>query len=159
MRGPVLRACDVSIGQLTIVEGRERLGPRAPGQRGAPTRDDPPRTRLLRWPEQPARVQSDFAGALLLVPALVALDLPGAVAGARFPGTREVPALSSVLSLLALKAIGPRRVSHVDDVSSDPALAAFAGMESLPRPVRWTATATASSAPTTKRCWPASRAQ
>ena len=70
---------------------------------------------------------------MLLLPALVALDLPGAVAGARFPGTREVPALSSVLSLLALKAIGRRRVSHVDDVCSDPALASFAGLESLPK--------------------------
>jgi hypothetical protein len=69
----------------------------------------------------------------LLLPALVALDLPGAVERARFPGTREVPALSSVLSLLALKAIGHRRVSHVDDVCTDPALAAFAGLESLPK--------------------------
>jgi hypothetical protein len=67
------------------------------------------------------------------LPALVALDLPGAVAGARFPGTREVPALSSVLALLALKAIGRRRVSHVDDVCTDPALASFAGLESLPK--------------------------
>ena len=119
--------------ELLVAEGHERLAPRAPGQRGAPTRDDPPRTRVLRWPEQPVTRQSDFAGALLLLPALVALDLPGAVAGARFPGTREVPALSSVLSLLALKAIGRRRVSHVDDVCSDPALASFAGLESLPK--------------------------
>jgi hypothetical protein len=70
---------------------------------------------------------------LLLVPGLVALDLHGAVAAARLPGTREVPALSSVLSLLALKAIGRRRVSHVDDVATDPALATFAGMQSLPK--------------------------
>ena len=70
---------------------------------------------------------------MLLLPALVALDLPAAVAGAGFPGTREVPALSSVLSLLALKSIGRRRVSHVDDVCLDPALATFAGLESLPK--------------------------
>jgi transposase len=119
--------------ELLAGEGHERLAPRAPGQRGAPTRNDPPRTRVLRWPEQPVRLASDYAGTMLLLPALVALDLPGAVAGARFPGTREVPALSSVLSLLALKAIGRRRVSHVDDVCSDPALASFAGLESLPK--------------------------
>jgi hypothetical protein len=119
--------------ELLAAEGYERLGPRAPGQRGAPTRDDPPRTRVLRWPERPVRLTSDYAGAMLLLPALVALDLPGAVAGARLPGTREVPALSSVLALLALKAIGRRRVSHVDDVCSDPALASFAGLESLPK--------------------------
>jgi hypothetical protein len=119
--------------ELLAAEGYERLGPRAPGQRGAPTRDDPPRTRVLRWPEQPVRLNSDYAGAMLLLPALVALDLPGAVAGARLPGTRELPALSSVLALLALKAIGRRRVSHVDDVCVDPALASFAGLESLPK--------------------------
>jgi hypothetical protein len=38
-----------------------------------------------------------------------------------------------VLSLLALKAIGRRRVSHADDVATDPALATFAGLESLPK--------------------------
>jgi len=119
--------------ELLAAEGHERLGPRAPGERGAPTRDHPPRVRGLRWPEQPVRLHSAFAGVLLLLPGLVALDLPGAVRGARFPGTREVPALSSVLSLLALKAIGRRRVSHVDDICVDPALAAFAGLQSLPK--------------------------
>jgi hypothetical protein len=119
--------------EVLVAEGYERLGPRAPGERGPPTRDDPPRVRVMRWPEQSVRVDSDYAGAMLLLPALVALDLPGAVAGAGFPGTREVPALSSVLSLLALKAIGRRRVSHVDDVCVDPALATFAGLESLPK--------------------------
>lgn len=119
--------------ELLADAGHQRLGPRAPGERGVAARDHPPRVRVLRRPEQPVRVQSAFAGALLLLPGLVALDLPGAVAGARFPGTREVPALCSVLSLLALKAIGRRRVSHVDDVCVDPALAAFAGLQSLPK--------------------------
>ena len=119
--------------ELLVAEGHERLGPRAPAERGAPARDHPPRVRGLRWPEQPVTLSSDHAGVMLLLPALVALDLPGAVTGARFPGTREVSALSSVLSLLALKSIGRRRVSHVDDVCTDPALAAFAGLESLPK--------------------------
>jgi hypothetical protein len=119
--------------ELLAQEGHERLAPRAPSQRGAPAREDPPRTRVLRWPEQSFTLASDYAGVMLLLPALVALDLPGAVTGAGLPGTREVPALSSVLLLLALKAIGRRRVSHVDDVCVDPALASFAGLESLPK--------------------------
>jgi transposase-like protein len=119
--------------ELLVAEGYERLGPRAPGDRGAPTRDHPPRVRVIGWPEQPVRVNSDYAGVMLLLPALVALDLPTAVAAAGFPGTREVPAISSVLSLLALKSIRRRRVSHVDDVCTDPALATFAGLESLPK--------------------------
>lgn len=77
--------------------------------------------------------ETSYAGLLLLVPALVELDLPAAVAAARMPGTREVPAVASVLSLLALKMIGQRRVSHVDDVAADAGLAVFAGLESLPK--------------------------
>jgi hypothetical protein len=38
-----------------------------------------------------------------------------------------------VLSLLALKMIGQRRVSHVDDVAVDASLSVFAGLESLPK--------------------------
>ena len=119
--------------ELLRSEGFERLGPRSPAERGE-LREHPPRTRTIEWPEQPARpARAEFAGALLLLPGLVELDLPAAVSGAGFPGTLEVPALSSVLSLLALKAIGRRRISHVDDVCADPALAAFAGLETLPK--------------------------
>jgi hypothetical protein len=38
-----------------------------------------------------------------------------------------------LLSLLALKMIGQRRVSHVDDVCSDAGLSVFCGLESLPK--------------------------
>jgi hypothetical protein len=114
-------------------EGFERLAPRPPSARGEGLREHPPRTRLIRWPERPVRFPSAYAGLLLLVPGLLELELERAVRAARFPGTREVPALSSLLSLLALKAIGRRRLSHVDDVATDPALATFAGLESLPK--------------------------
>jgi hypothetical protein len=113
-------------------EGFERLAPRAPSHRPV-LRDRQPRVRVIRWPERPVREETAYAGLLLLVPALVELDLPAAVAAAGMPGTSEVPALSSVLSLMALKAIGQRRVSHVDDVATDTGLAAFAGLESLPK--------------------------
>ncbi len=119
--------------ELLREEGLERLAPRPPSERGMPLRDHPPRVRVMRWPERPFTERSPHVGLMLLVPALVALDLPAAVAGARLPGTREVPAISSMLSLLALKAAGRRRVSHVDDVCTDVALAAFAGLETLPK--------------------------
>ena len=44
--------------ELLAEEGHERLAPRAPSQRGAPARDDPPRTRVLRWPEQSVRCRA-----------------------------------------------------------------------------------------------------
>jgi hypothetical protein len=41
--------------------------------------------------------------------------------------------VSSVLSLLALKLVGMRRVSHVDDLAADPAAGLFAGLVALPK--------------------------
>ena len=114
-------------------EGQGRLPIRPPHERFGPMRDHPPRVRRMAWPDRPLSAKTSFAGALLLVPGLVALDIAGAVRRARLPGTREVPALSSVLSLLGLKAAAHRRTSHVDDVATDPGLAAFAGLETLPK--------------------------
>jgi hypothetical protein len=118
--------------EVLAAEGFERLAPRPPGMRSR-LRDDPPRARLLDWPDQPVTFEADHAGVLLLLAGLVELDLPGAVVHAKLPGSREIPALNSVLALLVLKLIGRRRISHVDDVATDPALAAFAGMDSLPK--------------------------
>lgn len=114
-------------------EGFERLATRAPSERRPPMRERQPRTRTIAWPDRPVLDETSYAGLLLLVPALVELDLPAVVAAAGMPGTREVPALCSVLSLLALKMIGQRRVSHVDDVAVDAGLSIFAGLESLPK--------------------------
>jgi len=111
-------------------EGLERLATRAP----APAlRERQARTRAITWPDRPVTEETSYAGLLLLVPALVDLDLPGAVAAAGWPGTREVAALASALSLLALKMIGQRRVSHVDDVALDAGLGTFAALGSLPK--------------------------
>ncbi len=53
---------------------------------------------------------------------------------AGYPGTRVVPALSWLLSLLALKLTRTRRISHVDDLLlSDPAASLFAGLSTLPK--------------------------
>src|SRR5947199_1819800 len=114
-------------------EGQGRLPIRPPHERVGPMRDHPPRVRRMAWPDRPLSAKTSFAGTLLLVPGLVALDIAGAVRRARLPGTREVPALSSVLSLLGLKAAAHRRTSHVDDVATDPGLAAFAGLHTLPK--------------------------
>jgi hypothetical protein len=69
----------------------------------------------------------------LAVPELVALDLPGLVAAAGYPGTAVIPATSYMLSLLALKLVGIRRVSHVDDLAADVGAGLFAGLVALPK--------------------------
>jgi hypothetical protein len=74
-----------------------------------------------------------MAGLLLTIPDLVALDLPGLVKRAGYPGTRAIPATGYLLSLLALKLTATRRVSHVDDLLCDPAPALLAGLSVLPK--------------------------
>jgi hypothetical protein len=104
----------------------------SPGTRGRDTRL--PRTAALDFDTWPGRVETGRAGLLLLVPDLIGLDLPALVKRAGYPGTRIVPALSWLLSLLALKLTRTRRVSHVDDLLlTDPAASLFAGLATLPK--------------------------
>jgi hypothetical protein len=121
------------ISEIISAEGFERLWRRPEPVRGAPRRETLPRAKVLDFGQLPGRRDTKLAGLLLAVPELVALDLPGVVADAGYPGTRVIPALSSVLSLLALKLVGTRRVSHVDDLAADPAAGLFAGLVALPK--------------------------
>ena len=67
----------------------------------------------------------------LLVPELLELDVPGLLAAAGYPGTRQLTAVNSLLALLALLALKlyeRRRRSHVYDVVHDTALGVFCGL-------------------------------
>ncbi|MGH2691672.1 MAG: hypothetical protein ACRDHM_04135 [Actinomycetota bacterium] len=121
------------ISEVVAEEGFERLWRRPEVIRGAPRRETLPRARVIDFGELPERADTKLAGLLLSVPELVALDLPALVAAAGYPGTTVIPAISSVLSLLALKLVGTRRVSHVDDLASDPGAAMLAGLAALPK--------------------------
>src|SRR6266545_1900330 len=128
-----------SVGEILTEEGFGRLlrhpdpaASTSPATSGRDTRL--PRTAGLDFATWPASVETGKAGLLLLVPDLIALDLPALVRKAGYPGTRVVPATSWLLSLLALKLTRTRRVSHVDDLLlSDPAAALFAGLATLPK--------------------------
>jgi transposase len=94
-----------------------------------------PKTRRLRpadWPTD-GRLVSEHAGLFLLVPELVALDLPGLLDAAGYPGSRQLTALNSLLALLALKLDQRRRRSHVTDVVHDHALGLLCGLTVLPK--------------------------
>src|SRR5262249_60693513 len=66
-------------------------------------------------------------------PAPAPRDLPGLVPAAGSPATSVISATNSLLSLLALKLVGVRRVSHVDDLAADPGASMFAGLHTLPK--------------------------
>ncbi|MGH3190420.1 MAG: hypothetical protein ACRDOL_24790 [Streptosporangiaceae bacterium] len=92
-----------------------------------------PAATVIDFAAWPGRVETTRAGLLLAVPDLVALDLPALAAAGGYPGTRVIPAISWLLSLLALKLTRTRRVSHVDDLLTDPTAALFAGLAVLPK--------------------------
>lgn len=121
------------VAEVLAEEGFARLWPRPHAERGLPRRETLPRARVVEFDTWPERCETKLAGLLLAVPELVALDLPALIAAAGYPGTTVIPAVSSVLSLLALKLVGMRRVSHVEDLAADPGAALFAGLAALPK--------------------------
>src|SRR6266540_1875104 len=121
------------IAEVVAEEGFGRLWRRPEALRGAPRRETLPRAGIIDWQALPERCQAKHAGLLLAVPDLVALDLPALVAAAGYPGTSVIPAVSYLLSLLALKLASIRRVSHVEDLALDPGAALLAGLSSLPK--------------------------
>src|SRR6266511_879263 len=103
----------------------------APATPGRDTRL--PRAKVIDVGAWPRQLDTTRAGLLLVLPDLVALDLPGLVRRAGHPGTRVIPATSWLLALLALKLTRTRRVSHVDDLLADPAAGLLAGLGVLPK--------------------------
>jgi hypothetical protein len=127
-----------AVSDILREEGFGRLvrGP-APGASASPAtsgRDTRlPAASVIDFTALPPRAHTAMAGLLLAVPDLIALDLPALAAAAGYPGTRVIPAVSWLLSLLALKLTATRRVSHVDDLIADPAPALLAGLSVLPK--------------------------
>jgi len=126
------------VGQILAEEGFGRLlrhpEPEASASPATPGRDTTlPPAKVIDFAAFPERADTRLAGLLLAVPDLVALDLPALARAAGYPGTRVIPAVSWLLSLLALKLTGTRRVSHVDDLLDDPAAALLAGLAILPK--------------------------
>ena len=79
------------------------------------------------------RFPTKVAGLFLLLPVLLDLDLPGAVAHAGLPGSEQIPPLQALLALLVPKLLGKRRVSHISDLCHDEGAGLFAGLNVLPK--------------------------
>jgi hypothetical protein len=114
-----------------LVRGPAAEASTSPGTSGRDTRL--PAASVIDFAALPVRAHTAMAGLLLAVPDLIALDLPALAAAAGYPGTRVIPAVSWLLSLLALKLTATRRVSHVDDLLADPVPALLAGLSVLPK--------------------------
>jgi hypothetical protein len=121
------------IAEVIADEGLPRLWRSPDAERGGPAREIQARAEALDFAALPERAETRLAGLLLAIPDLIALGVPEMVAAAGYPSTPKIPALSYVLSLLALKLTSTRRVSHVYDIAADPGAALFAGLTALPK--------------------------
>jgi hypothetical protein len=74
------------------------------------------------------------AGTFLFLPLLARLRFDRLVHQAGYPGSRMVPAVSALLSLLTLKLLDKERRSHINDFNCDEALGLSPGSTSCPRP-------------------------
>ena len=83
--------------------------------------------------EDGRRVSTDVAGLFLFIPLLLEAEFVRAVSAARYPGTKQIPALQAMLALLVPKLLGKRRVSHINDLATDEGAGLFAGMNVLPK--------------------------
>lgn len=118
---------------MIAAEGLPRLWRRPDAERGGPAREIQARAEALDFAALPERSETRLAGLLLAIPDLIALGVPDMVASAGYPSTPRIPALSYLLSLLALKLTSTRRVSHVYDIAADPGAALLAALTALPK--------------------------
>ena len=121
------------IAEVIAEQGLPRMWRRPEAERGGPAREVQARAEAADFAALPGRAETRLAGLFLAIPDLIALGVPDMAAAAGYPSTGKIPALSYLLSLLALKLTSTRRVSHVYDIAADPGAALFAGLTALPK--------------------------
>jgi hypothetical protein len=121
------------IAEVIAGERLPRLWRRPDAGRGGVRRDIQPRAEALDFTTLPERAGTRLAGLLLVIPDLIDLGIADMTAAAGYPSSAKIPALSYVLSLLALKLTSTRRISHVHDVAAGPGAALFAALTALPK--------------------------
>ena len=82
---------------------------------------------------EPRRFHTRFGGLFLFLPFLARLPLGKILERAKLPGSKMVPGLQAILSLLGLKLFGNARTSHVMSHVLDEGLALFAGLNVIPK--------------------------
>jgi hypothetical protein len=125
---------DTAIWEVLRQEGFARLPRRADNE--FPDRPKPEAAVVADRREfalAPGRFTTQLGGLFLFLPWLVDCDWPALVRQAKFPGSKMIPSLQAMLSLLGLKLCSRERKSHVMDLVFDPGLALFAGLNAAPK--------------------------
>lgn len=134
LRQPGYERSPAGIALVLQEEGFARLPRRRDDERPAAVRPQAGDVADVRQLDlSPRQFRTKFGGLFLFVPYLAALPLEKMLKGAGFPGTTMVPAAHAMRSLLALKLFGNARHSHVMSYVFDEGLAAFAGLNVIPK--------------------------
>lgn len=95
---------------------------------------EPPQAEPIDWENlEPGEFAGRGVGLFLFTGILKELDVARLVREARYPGTKSLPALNTILSFLALKLSDNERLSHVDEMALDRGFGLFAGLNVLPK--------------------------
>jgi hypothetical protein len=84
-------------------------------------------------PGSTCQLRTRFAGLFLFLPLLAQLDFQRLVQQAGYPGSKMIPSVNAVLSLLCLKLLDKERRCHINDFNFEQALGLFAGLNVLPK--------------------------
>ena len=142
------------IAEVIAAEGLPRMWRRPDAERGGPAREIQARAEAADFAALPGRAETRLAGLFLAIPDLIALGVPDMVAAAGYPSTAKIPALSYMLSLLALKLTshpaGLPRLRH----RRRPRRRLFAGLMALPKATALTTYSYRLELPGRPRSWP-----
>lgn len=135
-----LDACGLKISHETInevlkEEGFSRLPRRTYTEKNhltLPEKLEAPRSSKLDFKEEEFSTGRS-GGVLSFLPLIEKLGIVDAIKKAEFPETSSISSVEYVLSFLALKLIGNKRLSHDESWSLDRVLGLFAGLNVLPK--------------------------
>ncbi|MEA3272629.1 MAG: transposase [Patescibacteria group bacterium] len=83
---------------------------------------------------EPFNVDCPCVGVFFFLPYLLESGVLDIAKKCRLPESSDIEALRACLSMLALKLIGCKRLSHIGDYDKEPGLGVFAGLNVLPKP-------------------------
>ena len=128
------RRSPASVAIILKKEGFARLPRRRDSERPARVGPEVAQVADVRQLDlSPRRFRTQFGGLFLFVPYLAQVPFEELLERAGFPGSAMVPAAQAMRSLLALKLFGNARHSHVMSHVFDEGLAAFAGLNVMPK--------------------------
>jgi len=82
---------------------------------------------------EPFNVDCPCAGVFFFIPYILESGILDIVKKCRLPESSDIEAVRACLSMLTLKLIGCKRLSHIGDYDKEPGLGVFAGLNVLPK--------------------------